>query len=170
MIEVLVTLVIVAFGLLGLLGLQARALSFQKDSYDGRAAAELASQIGDRMKANMLGFAARNYADAMDPGAAPIAVPNCGGNCTAAQIATRDQAHWQQEVRRRLPTSGVYLVPDAVNPGGWPRFIDVFIVWQEPLQAANALAVVDVACAQVIAGPNPALPADYRCYRATVAP
>ena len=30
MIEILVTLVIVAFGLLGLLGLQARALSFRK--------------------------------------------------------------------------------------------------------------------------------------------
>ena len=56
MLEVLVSLVIVAFGLLGLLGLQARALTFQKDSFDGRAAAELANQISDRIKGNMLGF------------------------------------------------------------------------------------------------------------------
>jgi type IV pilus assembly protein PilV len=37
MIEILVTLTIVAFGVLGLLGLQARALSFQKDSFDRKA-------------------------------------------------------------------------------------------------------------------------------------
>ena len=56
MIEILVTLTIVAFGLLGLLGLQARALSFQKDSFDRKAAAELVAQLAERMRANHLGF------------------------------------------------------------------------------------------------------------------
>ena len=173
MIEVLVSLVIVAFGLLGLLGLQARALTFQKDSFDGRAAAELASQISDRIKANMLGFRDRNYADDMNPpGDAPMAFGACGNPaaCTPLEIANRDQARWQEEVRRRLPSAAVYLVPDTTNPNptSWPRFVTVTIAWQEPLQ--TTLAVVDPICVGIRATLFPGLPLDYRCYSAFVAP
>ena len=56
MIEVLVSLTIVAFGVLGLLGLQARALSFQRDSFDRRTAAEMVTQFAERMRANHLGL------------------------------------------------------------------------------------------------------------------
>lgn len=170
MIEVLVSLVIVAFGLLGLLGLQARALTFQKDSFDGRAAAELANQISDRIKANMLGFRDRLYTDDMNPpGDVPMAFGACANPaaCTAVEIANRDQARWQEEVRRRLPSAAVYLVPDNANPAGWPRFVTVTIAWQEPLQ--NALAVVDPICDDVRLNLFN-LPPDYRCYRAAVAP
>lgn len=171
MIEVLVSLVIVAFGLLGLLGLQARALTFQKDSFDGRAAAELASQISDRIKANMLGFRDRFYADDMNPPAdVPMAFGACANPaaCTWLEIANRDQARWQEEVRRRLPSAAVYLVPDNANPAGWPRFVTVTIAWQEPLQ--GTLTVVDTVCAGVRANLFPGLPLDYRCYSASVAP
>lgn len=173
MMEVLVSLVIVAFGLLGLLGLQARALTFQKESFDGRAAAELANQISDRIKANMLGFRDRLYADDMNPPAdVPIAFGACANPaaCTAGEIATRDQARWQEEVRRRLPSAAVYLLPDTANPNAnsWPRFVEVTIAWQEPLQ--GTLAVVDPICNDVRANLFPGLPLDYRCYRASVAP
>ena len=179
MIEVLVSLVIVAFGLLGLLGLQARALTFQKDSFDGRAAAELANQISDRIKSNMLGFRDRLYTDDMNPNPPtadqPIVFGGCANPaaCTAAEIATRDQARWQEEVRRRLPTAAVYLVPDNANPAGWPRFVTVTIAWQEPLQAPVAqggVPVFDQVCADVRLNLFAGLPLDYRCYSASVAP
>ena len=174
MIEILVSLVIVAFGLLGLLGLQARALTFQKESFDGKAAAELANQIGDRIRANMLGFRDRAYADDMNPpGDAPMGFGACGipAACTAAEIAARDQARWQEEVRRRLPSAAVYLVPDNANPAGWPRFVTVTIAWQEPLQttAPGGLQVIDPACVLVRATLFN-LPQDYRCYTTSVAP
>lgn len=174
MIEILVALVIVAFGLLGLLGLQARALSFQKDSFDGRAAAELTNQIADRIRANMLGFRDRNYADDMNPpGDVPLVFGACGNPaaCTGAEIAARDQARWQEEVRRRLPSAAVYLQPDNANPAGWPRFVIVTIAWQEPMQnAAGGMQVNDLICNDVRANLFAALPLDYRCYRASVAP
>ena len=74
MIEILVTLTIVAFALLGLLGLQARALTFQKDSFSRKAAAEMVAQLAERMRANHLGFASGAYDFAFsiaapDPGA-----------------------------------------------------------------------------------------------------
>ena len=62
MIEVLVSLTIVAFGVLGLLGLQARALSFQRDSFDRRTAAEMVAQLAERMRANHLGLTSGLYA------------------------------------------------------------------------------------------------------------
>ena len=125
MIEILVSLVIVAFGLLGLLGLQARALTFQKESFDGRAAAELANQISDRIRANMLGFRDRSYFDDMNPpGDVPMAFAACAipAACTSAEIAARDQARWQEEVRRRMPSAAVYLVPDNANPARLAAF------------------------------------------------
>lgn len=176
MIEVLVSMVIVAFGLLGLLGLQARALSFQKDSVDGRAAAELASQMSDRIRANMIGFRDRFYADDMNPpNDMPMAFAACAipAQCTPLEIANRDQARWQQEVRRRLPTSAAYLVTDDANlaTGGAPRFITVTIAWQEPGQSvAGAIGVVDDVCDDVRASLFAGLPLDYRCYRASLAP
>ncbi len=62
MIEVLVSLTIVAFGVLGLLGLQARALSFQRDSFDRRTAAEMVAQLAERMRANHMGLISGWYA------------------------------------------------------------------------------------------------------------
>ncbi len=62
MIEVLVSLTIVAFGVLGLLGLQARALSFQRDSFDRRTAAEMVAQLAERIRANHLGLTTGLYA------------------------------------------------------------------------------------------------------------
>ena len=84
MIEVLVSLTIVAFGVLGLLGLQARALSFQRDSFDRRTAAEMVAQLTERMRANHIGLTSGVYATA--PGVAaylhsgaltPAAIPPC---------------------------------------------------------------------------------------------
>ena len=61
MIEVLVSLAVVAFGLLGLAGLQARSMSFQKDSFDRKSAAEMVAQLAERVRANYDGFKAGNY-------------------------------------------------------------------------------------------------------------
>lgn len=116
MIEVLVALIVVAFGLLGLAGLQARSMSFQKDSFDRKAATEVATQLTERVIANYDGFRTGQYNRTMLPAAAtPGAIPACGNalNCTAAEIADRDWAMWQIDVRRRLPVSGAWLVAPA---------------------------------------------------------
>lgn len=173
MLEVLVALVIVAFGMLGLLGLQARALTFQKDSFDGRAAAELANQMTDRIRANMIGFRDRAYNVSLNPGAPLLAFGACAtpGDCTGPEVAQRDLAHWHTEAARRLPGVALYLAPDNAVPANAPRFVTVSIAWPEPGQAAgSALALADPACDDIRAGPFPGLPAEYRCYRTSVAP
>ena len=94
MIEVLVSLTIVAFGVLGLLGLQARALSFQKDSFDRRTAAEMVAQLSERIRANHMGLVNGDYNTATAPlyhlhptTLTPVTYTACvGTGCTARQI------------------------------------------------------------------------------------
>lgn len=135
MIEILVSLTIVAFGLLGLAGLQARSMSMSKDSTDRKAAAEVASQLLERVRANFDGFRAGEYALVMDPQTAPAAFNACADpqNCTEDEIAARDLSQWSLELRRRLPVSGAYIVtaPDLAS-------LIVTLAWQEG-QITNGL-------------------------------
>jgi type IV pilus assembly protein PilV len=165
MIEILVTLTIVAFGLLGLLGLQARALSFQKDSFDRKAAAELVAQLGERMRANHLGFLAGNYAATFEAATAtPGAVTTCAAPCTSAQVATRDLDEWRIELRRRIPGAAAYIQWDPANPS----WITVAMAWAEPQAPARA-AGDDVVC-DALEGAGATIPGNFRCYQTRVFP
>jgi type IV pilus assembly protein PilV len=158
MIEILVTLTIVAFGLLGLLGLQARALSFQKDSFDRKSAAEMVSEFAERARVNYEGFRRGLYNADLGPTAATPSITACGP-CDAAQATTRDLAEWQTELRRRIPASGAYVRWDPAND----TWIDVTIAWPEPQAAMTA----DPACTAL---GDATIPLNYRCYRVRVLP
>ena len=161
MIEVLVALTLVAFGLLGMLGLQARALSVQKDAFHRRQAAELVAQFAERLRANQLAFLAGRYALTYDAHAAvPSTAPACAAPCTSAQVAARDLDEWRIELRRRIPGAAAYLQWDAGNRRG----IAVAVAWPEPGAAAS-----DAVCDALAAG-GAVLPAGYRCYRTRVFP
>jgi type IV pilus assembly protein PilV len=165
MIEILVTLTIVAFGLLGILGLQARALSFQKDSFDRKAAAELISQLAEVMRANQMGFNEGRYnRDLEAANATPGAVTTCAPPCTPAQIATRDIDAWLIELRRRLPASAAYVRYNAADPTA----AEVNLAWAEPLQPARALGD-DPVCDALVAG-GATIPANFRCFQSRIHP
>jgi type IV pilus assembly protein PilV len=162
MIEILVSLTIIAFALLGLLGLQARAMSYQKDSFDRKSAAEMVAQLSERIRANHLGFTGGNYAYALDTtDATPGAVTGCGP-CTIAQAATRDLEQWAAELRRRIPGAAAYLQWDVADP----RLLTVSLGWPEPL----AGAAVDPRCTAIATRLTVTIPAGYRCYETAVFP
>lgn len=163
MIEILVTLTIVAFGLLGILGLQARALSFQKDSFDRKAAAELVAQLAEVMRSNQVGFNEGRYNRDLQPAAASPALTTCAAPCTFAQIATRDLDEWLIELRRRLPASGAYIRWNAADPTA----VVVNITWAEPLSVAAAGE--DLVC-DALRGGGATIPLNYRCYQSRVHP
>lgn len=155
LVEVLVTLTIVAIGLLGLLGLQTRSAGWQRDSFDRKAAAELVEQFAERIRANHIGFARDEYKFDLDPGEMPPDPGACApaGACTVAQ---RDLALWLTDLRRRIPTAAAYVVrTDRL-------MLDVRLGWQEPTAAT---APSDAACSTA------GLPSvGWRCYIATVFP
>jgi type IV pilus assembly protein PilV len=149
MIEVLVSLTIVAFGLLGLAGLQARSMTFQKDSIDRKAGVEMAAQLAERLRANYDGFRQGHYDDTFAWNAqVPGSIPACQDplNCTPEEVANRDLAMWQIDLRRRLPVSGAYLVA----PAGALQ-MSLTLAWQEGQTTdgavdpiCNGLGITDV--------------------------
>ena len=169
MIEVLVSLTIVAFGVLGLLGLQARALSFQRDSFDRRTAAEMVAQLAERMRANHLGLTDGLYApptvgvaylDWNTP--TPGAITPCGAACTITQLAVRDWTQWTAEYRQRSPGAAAYTRWVAADP----RSITISVAWPEPQSTTGA----DPLCTAINARLGVAIPATYRCFETAVFP
>jgi type IV pilus assembly protein PilV len=115
LIEVLVTMVLVAITLLGLMGIQARSLTYQVDSMNGRAASDLLSQFKETLAANHLSYmngVADTYNITVAPGDEAPAPPTCEGPCTDADdIGQRELAFWYAEVQRRLPAPALRMQP-----------------------------------------------------------
>lgn len=176
LIEVLISLVLVAVTMLGLLGLQLRSMSLQKDSLDRRNAAILVSNLADRISGNFDGFVAGAYGgrSMVFADAPPATTTACASTatCTNAEMGLRDWELFQMEVRNRLPNG---IADVRLGAGG--AAIVVTVGWLDPqrVQEAPQLqgTVVDVlpadgvddACAAV--GVNRA---DFRCYVANVFP
>jgi type IV pilus assembly protein PilV len=169
MIEVLVSLTIVAFGVLGLLGLQARALSFQRDSFDRRTAAEMVAQLSERMRANHLGVTGGLYAP---PTASyfhsttptPVLITSCAipTACSPTELAFRDWTQWIAEYRQRTPGAAAYLQWDLADT----RYVTVSVAWPEPQSTGGA----DPLCVVINARLAVAIPANYRCFETAVFP
>lgn len=136
LIEVLVTMVIVAVGLLGLAGMQVRGLAIQKDAHGRAIATQLASDIADRMRSNVGAVGSYAFATAYPTGTYTFAsAPDCeGGTCTAIQQAQYDLDQWLRRVH------GIDGVRPGALAGGWARIAqavgsttawDVTLMWVE---------------------------------------
>jgi len=108
MLEVLIAIVILSFGLLGVAGLQLVSLASNHSAQLRSTATTLAYDMADRMRANTAAVSAGNYngnngadnqcqsAHFNDTHAAPA-------NCTAAQLAADDLYDWGQSLAGLLP-------------------------------------------------------------------
>lgn len=173
LIEVLVSLVLVAFTMLGLLALQLRSQTFQKDSIDRRNAALIASDFLERATANFAGFRARLYHDlALGEGAqAPAAPANCADAlvCTAQEMAARDWYALQRNVLTRLP-GGIAFVTSPVLVAGdtTASRVEVTVGWVDPSRAdpnvTSGAVVRDPECPAAVQNVT------YRCYTARAYP
>ena len=105
MVEVLVTLVLIAVALLGTAGLQAYAMRMSKSGEFRTHAVFLAADIAERMEANKIGAVAGAY---RLPGSsvAPALSTGCEtGACAPTALAAYDLSQWQNAVTGLLPQS-----------------------------------------------------------------
>lgn len=166
LIEVLVSIVIAAFGLLGLAALQARSLSMQVDSETRRVASALVSQLRERVSANQEGYGVALqtlYSRTLLPAHA-LTIPSCANPnaCTATvEVPAIQIALWLAEVRRQLPEAAVRI---QSTTAGSAASMSVTIGWMQPNSAAVAS---DNACSAIAAVANDS---KYRCVTATFFP
>ena len=116
LIEVLVTIVVLAIGILGLAGLQARSLKNSHASFYRTIATQQAYDIADRIASNLAGVAAGRY----DNLTATLPTnPNCiTSGCTPATMALTDQYQWLRANAVVLPGgSGRVCI---INPADCP--------------------------------------------------
>jgi type IV pilus assembly protein PilV len=102
MIEVLVTMVIIAVGVLGTAALQVTTLKNLSSSHSASVAALVANDFSERMRANPTAALNNDYVhDSL-----PNTQTDCVGNaCTPDQLANYDMEVWWQEMTLVLPSA-----------------------------------------------------------------
>ena len=125
LLEVLVSLVVVSFGLLGIAGMHVAALRDTSGSHVRTIAAQQADDIADRMRANWAAEADGSY----NTGLPPMVDPgfDCAGsaaNCTPDGLAQADLYQWNQRNSLLLPNGyGVVCRTSTPDVGEPPPFL-----------------------------------------------
>lgn len=128
MLEILITLVVVAIALLGTAGLQVYAMRMGKSGQFRTQAIFLASDIAERMEANKAAAVAGSYAvaAASSPSAAAA---DCGASpCGGAALAGYDISQWETSVASLLPQARWQITQTVA---GNPSTYNIFIQWTD---------------------------------------
>ncbi|MEQ1582930.1 MAG: type IV pilus modification protein PilV [Candidatus Nitrotoga sp.] len=101
MLEVLVTILVVSFGLLGMAALITTGMRSNNTAHFRSIATQQTLDISDRMRANLAGVRAGNY-DALTA-VIPVSDDCVAANCTTAQMSIYDHAQWNTANSVLLP-------------------------------------------------------------------
>jgi type IV pilus assembly protein PilV len=134
LIEVLVSIVLVSFGMLGVAGLYNYTVAANKSASSRLSAAMLATDFAEIVRANQSGFINGDYATSVgsyDPTEATVSTIASSSlctfpDCTSAQIATQDIALMRARVKASLPAGSV-----EIARVGTSNQLDIWIVWVE---------------------------------------
>ena len=124
-VEALVALVVLAVGMLGIASLYVTTLRASGSAMSRMQAINLASDLGDRIRANRT--AEDGYA-----GAAAANGTTCigtGATCTPAQMAAHDLFVWQAAIQQALPGAPAGTV--TVDTGTNPTTYQIRVLWVE---------------------------------------
>ncbi len=140
MIEALVAVLVLSFGLMALAGFQLRVLADSAGASDKNIAVQLAGDMADRIRSNpVTGPVAGNpYVADWSSASATAPRASCvgaGATCSANELATYDVWSWKRTVAAALP-GGQANVQSKTTAGG---LLFVHIAWNEPA-VANPIA------------------------------
>ncbi|MBZ0125559.1 MAG: type IV pilus modification protein PilV [Rhodocyclaceae bacterium] len=136
LIEVLITIVIVSFGLLGIAGMLLRGLSSGTISTTRSIAVMQANEMADRMRANLSGLRDGNY-NALSYTTVSSCSSTClAGKCTPAEQAALDFCLWNAQNQKMLPLGRGSVTQRSDLGGGCTTSqqfcsFDITISWDE---------------------------------------
>ena len=137
LIEVLVAILILSFGMLSLGSMLAYGVQLPKLAGYRAMAATLAASHIERMRSNIVGFKNGNYVEDLsyDGTIDETDLSDCAyPDCTTASLATMDTAYTNQALRTELPSGGKRVERDlaagATDGNLW-------IIWNEPTTFAS---------------------------------
>lgn len=156
LLEVLISILLMSFGMLALAGMQAYSVAAQKNAANRAIASAMANELAEIIRLNPKGLAAGNYDVAMmadeqasnaPPSISTCAFPACN---TPALLAGADLTSFQNRVRTQLPLGGV----EVSRPAASTTQADVWILWQEPGVLANQRTVAGVTSSAEMSADN----------------
>jgi type IV pilus assembly protein PilV len=138
LLEVLIAIVIMSFGLLAMGGLTAASIQYGKMAQFQTVAVQLTNELTDRMRANPDGFTNKagsctnscyNKTTAYSSSVTAVTVPTCSSTpCSASDMASIDMAEWRNNLRLSLPGGDAYVARDTANPPS----VDIWVMWIDP--------------------------------------
>lgn len=129
LIEILVSLIVLAVGFLGMAALQSSSMQGTASTYFRTQADMLANDLSERIRANRTGSEAGDYAYAGGGAAAAT----CGGadSCDSATMAAADISEWSDWVENSLPSG------DAIVTELGQNFWAIQVMWDERRNGAT---------------------------------
>lgn len=116
LIEILIALLVLTIGFLAAARMQVEGMRFSQSAYYNSQAYFMASDIIDRMRANIDGVSDGEY-DGNFQTSAASANPNCGDNpCTPAELAQQDLFDWSVHLHPAL--AGIDATPALPSADG----------------------------------------------------
>ena len=178
LIESLVAIVVMALGLLGILGVQMRTLADTQTGVRRAHAIRLIEDLSERIKSqpNALGHLG-DYARAWDSSGALNTSINCKTNaCTPADMVTYDLNRWMESVRAAMPLGDATVFLPKNNSTTDPRQLAVMISWRESevqgktVAETNSHKSVFAVSAKDAADQTIACPTDRICHLQFISP
>lgn len=142
LIESLIAMVVMALGLLGVVGVQMRTLADTQTGVRRAQAIRLIEDLSERAKVNPSALANINEY-VIGFGSAGTPTKSCKtGSCNSSELAQYDISTWKQAVADTLPLgdASVFLSADEATPGN-QRQLGVMISWRENENDPAAAAI-----------------------------
>ena len=138
LVEVLVAMLLLAFGMLSLGAMLSFSMQMPKLSSYRAVAVRLASSHIDRIRANPTGFDFyKKPLGATEWSFETIALKDCQyPDCTEASLAAMDDAATRRAVRIALPAGDMLVTCDSTSCNK-DSHGDVWVVWQDPGMYSN---------------------------------
>lgn len=142
LIESLIAIVVMALGILGIVGVQMRTLADTQTGVRRAQAIRLIEDLSERAKVNPSALA--NIAQYVKGfGAAGSPPKDCKSSvCNSVELAQYDAATWKQAVTNTLPLgdAAIFISADEATPGN-QRQLGVMISWRENESDAAAATI-----------------------------
>lgn len=133
LIESMVAIVVMALGILGVLGIQLRTLADTQTGVRRAQAIRLIEDLSERIKVNPNGLGSMGaYVSGWNATLPTIAVDCRTAVCDSANLANFDRNLWVTNVRSAMPLgdANIFLAADDTDPNN-RRQLGVMISWRE---------------------------------------
>lgn len=150
LLEVLITLFVIALALLGTAGLQAYAMKVTTSGQFRTQAVILGLDLLERFEANNEAAITGAYAVDPLPTAADVVVDCDANDCSAADLATFDLVRFRTKLEAELPTATATIAIAGAGAGPWTYTLQ--IDWVERLTKGSATTTTTAGASTVSGG------------------